>query len=242
MYARPETWPAYERLWASVRDQLQAVQDVPRTLNGSDDLWRDWKDPGLLLSQTCSLPFRTALSDKLTLLGSPQYDLDSPPGYYHSVIVVRSDDRRENLADFSEATFAVNDALSQSGWAAIDEAARLAGFSVARTILTGSHFKSACAVAASEADIASLDALTWKLMNRWDRVVRDLRVLDRTAPTPGLPFVTARPSLARMLVIALQAGFRHLSKDDRFTLGQMDLVQIPVERYLELPAPRALPT
>lgn len=43
---------------------------------------------------------------------------DCPAGYYNSVFIARRDDPRRNSPDFTCATFAYNEPMSQSGWAA----------------------------------------------------------------------------------------------------------------------------
>ena len=88
-----------------------------------NELSRDaphWLDPGLVLSQTCSLPFRTALHDYVALVAAPVTNLDCPAGYYFSTLIVRADDRRKSLKDFDNAHLAINEPASQSGWAAMD--------------------------------------------------------------------------------------------------------------------------
>ena len=124
-----------------------------------------WRDPALLLSQTCGLPYRLGLKDHVRIVGTPDYGIpNSPPGHYYSCLLARADDPRNDLASFRGATLAVNGFQSQSGWAAIENhlTETGAGFSFrADATLTGGHVGSARAVAEGRADIASLDAVTW---------------------------------------------------------------------------------
>ena len=79
-----------------------------------------WTDPGLVLGQTCGLPFVRELAGRVALVGAPDYGLPGcPPGWYRSAVVVRADDPREALAGFRGARLAVNGSDSQSGWGAI---------------------------------------------------------------------------------------------------------------------------
>lgn len=238
MYDTPVTRQANDRLWALIRDQLP---DAPPDLDRTTDPHVTWQDPDLVLSQTCGLPFRSELHDRVKLVGAPDYGLTGcPPGYYRSVIVVRKDDPRQLLAEFRGATLARNDVRSQSGWAAIEGhlAENNFDFSFAESILeTGGHLSSARAVAAAGADLASLDAVTWALICRDDPVSEDLRVLAGTRPTPGLPFITGPGQDAARMLTCLRNAVAGLSAADRDCLMLRDVVFIPPEVYLAEPFP-----
>ena len=115
MYDMPEIQAANDRYWQAIRDRLGYG---PASLSRDLDYWEMWQSPDLLLGQTCGMPYRTRLHDKVTLIGTPDFGLpDCPPGYYQSVIVARSEDTRDTLQDFDGARFAYNENMSQSGWA-----------------------------------------------------------------------------------------------------------------------------
>ncbi|MEM6610623.1 MAG: PhnD/SsuA/transferrin family substrate-binding protein, partial [Pseudomonadota bacterium] len=180
MYDRPEAQAANDRFYDLIRSFLP---DAPETL--SRDGYH-WLNPDLLLSQTCSLPYRTALQDHVTLVATPVHDLACPAGMYYSVILVRKNDTRGQLAEFKNARLAVNSAVSQSGWAAIDDMAGADGFAFTNIVETGAHAKSALAVADGTCDICAVDAVTWQMIERWDAFAADLKVLATTAHTPAL--------------------------------------------------------
>ena len=89
MYDRAETREANDRLWTFIQNDLG---QGPLELTRSDNPWSDWQDPGLLFSQTCSLPYRTRLARSLTLVASPDYGLPDAPATMrnHKVGGVRS--------------------------------------------------------------------------------------------------------------------------------------------------------
>lgn len=237
MYDRPETADANDRLWQAIRARLGLGPDH---LTRERDLWEIWQAPDLLLAQTCGYPYRARLHGHVTLVGTPDYGLpDCPPGYYCSVLVARADDPRQTLGDFDGASFAYNEALSQSGWAA--PAAHMAahGLSFGRLLETGAHRASARAVAEGHADLAALDAVTWALIQRHDSFAHELRAIDRTTPTPGLPLITARGTDPAPLFAATAAAIADLSPGDRDTLLLRGLVAIPAAAYLALPIPAA---
>jgi ABC-type phosphate/phosphonate transport system substrate-binding protein len=242
MYMRAELAPAFHALWALARDRLRAQGiDVPDALTPVEtDLLGFWQRPDLLLSQTCGYPFRHFLKDRVTLVGTPDFALpDCPPGFYRSAIVVQADDPRESLADHGQSLFACNDIHSQSGYAAPLVEASRHGVRFGQMVLTGSHLASARMVAERKADLAGIDAVSWRNMVRFDPWTSRLRVLCWTTPTPGLPLVTAAPQLAPALAAAVTDAIRALQPDHRDLLGLQGLVAIPAERYAEVEDPPA---
>lgn len=240
MYDRAEVQPANDRLWAGVRARLQGGE-VPQTLlRGVWPLWDHWTDPGLILSQTCGLPYRARLHDRVTLVASPDYGLEGcAPGYYRSVLIARAADTRAVPADFAGAALAVNDGLSQSGWGAIWEFARDAGIALRPALETGGHRASALAVLEGRADWASIDAQTWALIRRWDDWATGLKVIGLTRPTPALPFITARGRDPAPIRAALAGAIAAMSVADRAVLGLRGVVEIAPEAYLAVPVPPA---
>lgn len=235
MYDRPETAAANDRFWKGVRAHLGYGPD---RLCRAGDVWDHWQSPGLILSQTCGYPYRARLHGTVTIVGTPVLDLpDCPPGHYYSVLVARAEDPRETPRDFAEARFAYNEALSQSGWAAPQTYAAAHGFTFSNPVQSGAHRESARAVAENRADIAALDALSWKMMQRHDPFAATLRVLARTEPTPALPYITALGCDPAPVFAALQSAISGLSQDDRATLGIIGLIRIDPETYLAQPNP-----
>jgi ABC-type phosphate/phosphonate transport system substrate-binding protein len=144
------------------------------------------------MSQTCGFPYRSRLHGQVLLVGTPDYGVDGcAPGHYRSVFVARADDPRDRIEQFDGAGLAYNEALSQSGWAAPQTHAAQIGIRLLPALETGAHSQSARAIAEGRADVAALDAVTWRLLQRFDSVTRELRVVGLTDPTPGLPLITA---------------------------------------------------
>ncbi len=160
MYDFPATREANDAFWTLIRRNLGFGPD---RLCRDGEVWRHWCAPDLILSQTCGLPFRARLSDRVALVGTPDYGLPGcAPGHYFSVILVRGDLGGVDPADFPGMRLACNDALSQSGWAAAHAHAADHGVAFETVLSTGSHHASATAVAEDRADIAFVDAVTWR--------------------------------------------------------------------------------
>jgi ABC-type phosphate/phosphonate transport system substrate-binding protein len=235
MYDMPELREANDHYWAAIREELHAG---PERLTRDGDLWDIWQSPDTVFAQTCGYPYRVRLHGQVELVGTPDHGLpDCPPGHYCSVLVVRAGDGRD-LAGFDGAAFAFNDALSQSGWAAPVGHLLARGVRPGAPVETGAHALSVEAVTEERADIAGVDALTWALLveNRPD-LTSGLRVLDRTAPTPALPYITARGRDRRALFSAVSRAIAGLDPQLRARLHLQGLVHIPATEYLALPTP-----
>ena len=239
MYARPELDGALGRYWALIREGLRARGlQAPERLSNEVPPFDVWQSPDLVLSQTCGMPYRTLLQDKVQLVGTPDYGLeDCPPGYYRSAIVVRADDPRDRLEAYRDARFAYNESLSQSGFAAAYQVAQAAGFWFADRVQSHGHRNSAIAIAEGLADIATLDAMTWRLIRRHDGFADKLRVLGWTGPTPGLPYITAGTTDPAPVAAAVRAAIAALEEADRAALCLRGLVAIPGQEYLAIPNP-----
>ncbi len=241
MYDRPETAAALDRLWAKMRDHLRAMgQSAPQDLTRGDLAYMaGWTSPNLLISQTCSLPFRAKLSAQVALVATPDHGLEGcPAGYYRSVYVARKNGPKD-LRAAAGLDFAYNDDLSHSGWAApyADHAAR--GLELRPKVQTGSHRASARAVAQGQAGYASLDALSWALIARYDDFASNLVVIDATPPSPALPFITAKSRSPVPLRDALAASIAALSEADCQTLHLRGVTTVDQAAYLAQPIPPA---
>lgn len=227
MYAGPDLKQANADFWALIRENLITSGIIaPDNLVTPPDLWTHWQAPDLLLSQTCGLPYRAKLWDQVKLIGTPDYGLkDCPPGHYYSVIIAR------DTAPLAGRTFAFNDPMSQSGWAAL--AGEAPALLTGPLLETGSHAASVQAVRDGQADFASIDAVTWRHLDQ-----TGLHLRGRTQPSPGLPFITAKTHDTARLFDAISKAIAQLGPSP---LGLMGLVAIPPATYLALPLPASPP-
>jgi ABC-type phosphate/phosphonate transport system substrate-binding protein len=166
-----------------------------------------------------------------------------PPGHYNSVFICRVDDPRMSLPEFADAPFAFSEPLSQSGWAAPQNHAAGLGFAFSNDIYTGAHIHSASAVAERRADIACIDALSWRLIQRHDAHAASLQEITRTVPTPAPPFITGPGRDVDIIRAALAGGIDALSLEGQETIGLFGLAQVPEAAYMAVanPAPPRTP-
>lgn len=239
MYARPELAAAHDRYWSLIRDQLRETElRAPELLTQTADEFAVWNDPGLVLSQTCGMPYRLWLHDRVALVGTPDFGVEGcAPGYYRSAFVVRSGDVGLDLAAFIDSTFAYNQAFSQSGYAAAYAHLVSRGLWFENRLRTGQHLESARAVAEGRADIASLDAVSLRLIQRYEPFADRLGVLEWTTQTPGLPYITATTNRSLTILSAIKAAVIALDQTDRDTLGIRSIVSITKHEYLAVQNP-----
>jgi ABC-type phosphate/phosphonate transport system substrate-binding protein len=214
MYDWPEVRWAHDALWPAVASHLHANGiAAPEKLDRSRPSEEVWRDPGLVLSQTCGYPYATRLSGHLRLVATPVYDAEGCEGpLYSSAIIVRRGESGANLADFAGRKFAFNSGDSLSGYIAPRAEMRSAGLGPAgfKWIEAGGHRESVRTVASGNADIASIDSVCWALAQDHEaEAVAKLKVIAWTLKRPGLPFVTARAAddvrLARLRVALAEA-------------------------------------
>ncbi|OYX42032.1 MAG: hypothetical protein B7Z02_13345 [Rhodobacterales bacterium 32-67-9] len=239
MYDWPEVRAENDRLWSLIRAAL-ADEGVaaPEALTRDGSLWEAWESPDLLLGQTCGMPYRTRLHGQVELVGTPDYALpDAAPGHYYSELITRADEPGE-ATDFIDRTLAFNGQDSQSGWAAPQNQMARLGLRFTHTRHTGAHRDSARAVAEGRADIAAIDAVTWRLIAaHLPGLAAKLRVIGHTDPTPGLPLITAKGRDTTPFARAVAAAIAALSPSDRAALGLAGLAMIPASAYLAVPTP-----
>ena len=93
-------------------------------------------------------------------------------------------------------------------------------------------------MAEGHADIAALDALTWAMLqNEPPDLYRALKVIDHTAPTPGLPYITAARRDPAPIARAVDQAITALDQNDRDILHLNALIRIPAQAYQKLPIP-----
>ena len=235
MYDRPENADAHDALWALVRDALRLRGvEAPDALDRSVGHMEGWGRPDLLLGQICNLPWRARFRDRVTVLGAAHHDVDAAPGHYRSVMVARAGDPAPAPGDAPR--FALNDPLSNSGWDMPQEWARENGIALRPVLVTGSHAASLGAVAEGRADLAGIDAVSFRAMLRWDRAAQAVQVVGHTRATPGMSFVTARGRDPGPIRDALAEALDRLPREASELLGLRGVVLLPPEAY-ERPLP-----
>ena len=194
MYDFPWLQQENDALWAALRGRLGDA--APAFLDRDRHVSDIWRDPSLLLAQTCGYPLMTELRGVVRLVATPVYDLPGCDGPFHrSFIVVRADDPACSVAALRGRRAAVNGWNSNSGMNLLR--ASVAPFATggrffSEVVVTGAHLASVAAIRDGRADVAAIDCVTHGLAARYrPELLAGTRVLAPTVPTASLPFVTA---------------------------------------------------
>ncbi len=242
MYDLPELHAAHDALWAALAARLRArgVAEVPVALTRADDLSRLWRNPDLLLGQTCGYPLVTQLTDRVRVIATPIYRAPGCAGADHrSALVVSADSRARDLRDLRNGVCAVNACDSNTGMnllrAMIAPLAHATSF-FSNVVVSGSHRQSLHLIAAGNADMAAIDGVTLALLRRIEPgLISAIRVLAWSAASPGLPLITSARTDAAT-VIALRAALDDVANDAalaevRAALLLRGFAQVPLEAY-----------
>ena len=135
--------------------------------------------------------------------------------------------------DLRSRRLAFNSKDSQSGYVGPLDYAKRHGVALMPSLETGAHWASGIAVVEGNADVAAIDAITWRQMRAFDGFTDDLRVIGKTDSVPGLPLITgqkAQTSLIREAVVAVLADQPAAAKP----LGIIGLSDLRAEDYIEV--------
>ena len=222
MYDVPELRAHTDALWEALARALVAegVDGVPAALTREADHRAPWTDERLLLGQTCGYPFTHALAGRVQYVATPCYAVPECSGaFYTSRVLVRQDARARRLDDLAGLVCAANELDSHSGMnaprallAPVAHARRTSAL-FARVVYSGSHRASLELLSRGDVDVAVIDSVTFALTAtvRPD-LTAGVRELARTAPCPGLPFITS-PRTRPDELTRLRAALARLPSD-----------------------------
>ncbi len=218
MYALQGMEPVNGALWDAMRTALEAegIGDLPAQLSPAPPSLPAAIAPETLFSQMCGYPLLRLYEGQYRLLSTPLYDLpgcgrrdDGLPTHCAFILVSRASAARE-IADLRGSRFAVNGFDSNSG---MNLPRRLfapfaeGGSFFSSVTVSGGHLRSMEAVAAGEADAASIDCVTYGFAGTYrPALVNELRIVAETPASPAIPFITAAttpPETAAALIRAL---------------------------------------
>jgi len=240
MYDFPELREAHDEFWDAIAGRLRAagLKGIPRTLTRGVWPAEVWADPSLLFAQGCEYPLAKAFGDRVRVVAHPVYSTAGCDGArYRSAVVMRRGGTAHGggaapaglradsgaggtavaLADLRGQRCVVNELDSNSGMNLLRAAiARLSNGErfFASVAVSGSHLRSVEMVASGQADVASIDCVSFAHFQRlYPSLVGELRVLGWTASTPSLPYITAL-SASDSIVEALRTALADVFADE----------------------------
>ncbi|MFZ4835239.1 phosphate/phosphite/phosphonate ABC transporter substrate-binding protein [Rouxiella sp. Mn2063] len=210
--------PMYDVNHADTEALLRALRQLlnEEGLDGDNALYSlpedrlaHWRNPQLLLSQTCGYPLRALLPD-VQVVGTFNYQAAGCEGFrYSSHLVVREAYAGKTLADFRNQTVVCNSEDSQSGYHCLRSLVaplQHEGRFFSDIVFSGSHRQSLATLSEKKGDIAAIDAVTWALVSRHEpERVAGLISIGTTPLTPGLPMITSAQTSPQVLQKLRQA-------------------------------------
>lgn len=225
MYDHPAQQRANDRLWSAIVTILRTrgVEGIPDALDRGRHVHDIWRDPKLLFGQACGYPLIADDSLALQVIALPIYDVPGSTNNaatHASVLVARANDGRRSLVDYRETRAAINDPQSNTGMnlfrATLAPIAETSVF-FASVVQTGSHRASVAAIAAGDADIAAIDAVTYATLVRHEPgLTAPLEIVARSPASPTLPFVTSADTSVETIA-ALRLALQQVLTDPRLT-------------------------
>lgn len=196
-YDLPEIREVTDRFWSCLAGNLRerGFKQVPEKINRELPYDQQWTSGRLLFSQACGYDVLLAYRNCLRLVVTPTYTVAGcRHGFYSSVLVVRREAPIEHIGELRGSRCVVNSPSSHSGMnmlRALFAAMQQNGRFFSAVLHSGSHEASLRMVAEGFADVASIDHLTYALIERYrPSALRETRVLCCSMRTPAPPYVT----------------------------------------------------
>ena len=245
MYNLPEMRLANALFWEALRGLLAegGLRGLPETLTFERPPVPERIGPEVLFSQTCGYPLETIFPGQAIRLGTPCYDAPGCDGPTHcGLFVVPAASTAQGLRDLTGGVFLLNSRHSNSGMnlprRALAEFARGRPL-FSRVIETGSQPGNLDRISQGEADVTSVDCVTYVFWCRYrPEAAQHVRVLARTPPSPAIPFVTsaATPPAA---VVLLRDALARLGREPhcaaaRARLSISEIAEVPAAAYRRL--------
>jgi ABC-type phosphate/phosphonate transport system substrate-binding protein len=245
MYNLPEMRDVNAAFWAALRTVLAeaGLAGLPDALDFERRPVPDCIGGEILFSQTCGYPLETIFAGQAIRLGTPCYDTTGCDGPSHcGLFVVPAASSARQLSDLAGGVFLLNSRHSNSGMNLPRRAlAEIAGGTAvfARVVETGSQPGNLDRIARGEADVTSVDCVTYAFWRRHrpDAAARTA-ILARTPPSPAIPFVTSAATPPETIRV-LRDALRRVAQEPRFASARdglliKDIVDVPTERYRAL--------
>ena len=201
MYDFPEVHTSTMQIVEALATSLSAIgldahAEVPNA-SVHADLMNHWSSDGMLLSQSCGLPFIEELHTSVNVVGTPLWtDVSDDRGGYRTVIVVPKSLGIASIDQADGLRPVVNNTQSLSGWCSLGVAlANVANNSLVGTsyVQSGGHALSLQMLQDGEADIASIDSVTYRMLSRHrPALVNNLRVIGYGPLVPATPIIVSK--------------------------------------------------
>jgi len=203
MYDFPEVQDSTQKLLVALVGALGSCNETAHVLTPDSsvhaELMKMWSSTDMVLSQSCGLPFMEELHQFVNVIGTPLWtDVSDERGQYQTVIVVREALGISSIAEVQGMRPVVSNTQSLSGWCslgvAIAEVTNDPSF-VRPFVQSGGHAKSLQMLQDNDADFASIDSATFRVLARHrPALTKNLRVIGRGPVVPATPIIVSKSS------------------------------------------------
>ena len=235
-YRFPETQPILDSIWKDVVSELRVagVEHAPEFLDHTTAHRAFLSKPSLVLSQCCGPDLFQDDAVNMVPFAAPvisAYQVE--PGYYFSHIVTGKSGVTSQSGVTGESAehicprVVINSRTSHSGCTAVKLWLDAHGIEEYTIYESGSHHNSVRELQAGRADIAAIDALSWRFLN-----TNGLEILDNSEPALAPPFIAGCNSTIPIDLMRpmLDSAFNRHGK----SLGITGLVPITKSDYRRL--------
>ena len=226
-YRFPETQPILDSIWKDVVSELRAagVEHAPEFLDHATPHQDLLKNPTLTLGQCCGPDlFQDDAMNVLPFAAPVVSAYEVAPGYYFSHIVTGKSGVTGKSTELNSPRVVINSRTSHSGYTAAKLWLDARGIEDYTIYESGSHYDSVRELQAGRADIAAIDALSWRFLD-----ARGLKILDNSEPALAPPFIAGCESTIPVDLMRpmLDRAFKRHGK----SLGITGLVPITKSDY-----------
>ena len=201
MYDFPEVQDSTQKLLVALVGALESCNETAHVLTPDSsvhaELMKMWSSTDMVLSQSCGLPFMEELHQFVNVIGTPLWtDVSDERGRYRTVIVAREALGISSIAEVQGMRPVVSNTQSLSGWCSLGVA--LSEVTTDPTFVqtitqSGGHAKSLQMLQDNKADIASIDAATFRLLGRHrPALTNNMRIIARGPLVPATPFIVSK--------------------------------------------------
>jgi len=229
--------------WQSLFDGFIQIYTTDRAIEPTIYFETDFallRDPQMLIGHTCGYPLMRFLQDDAVPICVPLFDVSGCNGkFYSSQIIVPVNSDIQALADCRGKIAAINGRDSNSGMNVLRHA--ISGLSNGKSFFTeviesGSHYQSLLAVAENQAQVATIDCVSFALIkDQWPDLIDQVRVIGYTEATCGLPFVVPINGLESInidkMIDALNIALSRLTDANRNRLHLLGFEPVKLSDY-----------
>ena len=225
LYDLAETRIQTDALWTGLASSFRrkGIKNVPDTLFRGEKTYQK----KLFFGQICGFPLTHEYARRFKVIATPLYRTPYFTGpEYLSVITVHQQCKWQKLEDARGSRVVINSRSSHSGYNILR--LMVTPFTKETTFfskvsVSGAHLQSLSRIRQKQADLASIDGLTWSMLEMYaPEALKGCRILTLTPPAPAPAFVTEKETSQEMIELFRNA-LKNAFDEPKFNLVAKNL-------------------